>query len=370
MKIGIDISQIIYEGTGVANYTRHLVENLLKIDQENQYLLFFSSLRRKFQLNDLSFPHQKEKQVILKKFKFPPSFLHILWNKLHVFPIQRLIGPVDLFHSSDWIQPPTMAKKITTIHDLTIFRAPESQHPQIIKVQKLRLERVKSQADFILCDSLSTKKDIIKFLNIPAQKIKVIYLAADEIFKPEKNQNKIKRIKSKYNIKGDYLLSVATREPRKNLGRTIKAFQKLKQKNLQLVLVGKYGWGKEAPSVKNIIKTGFISQEDLPILYSAAKAFIYPSLYEGFGLPVLESLSCGCPVITSNLSSLPEIADQAAILVNPLNTEEISRAIYQILYNNQLANHLRQKGLKQAQKFSWQKTATQTLKTYEELITC
>jgi len=370
MKIGIDISQIIYKGTGVANYTHHLVENLIKIDKTNQYILFFSSLRRKLKTSDLPFPFQKSNNVIVKKFKFPPSFLHILWNKLHVFPIEKLIGKVDVFHSSDWTQPPTSAKKITTIHDLTIIRCPESQHPQIISVQRSRLSRVEKEINLVLTDSESTKKDILEFLKISPKKIKVNYLAADEIFKPEKNPSKIDKIKQKYKIKDDYILSVATREPRKNLKKTIKAFIDLKQKNLNLVLVGKYGWGKDTNLTKNIIKTGFIPEEELPCLYSGAKVFVYPSLYEGFGLPVLEALSCGCPVVTSNTSSLPEITGDTAILVNPQNTSDISKAIYQILYNKQLSLELEQKGLKQAKKFSWKKTATKTIEAYEELAKC
>ncbi len=370
MKIGIDISQIVYQGTGVANYTRHLVENLLKVDKKNQYILFFSSLRRKLTpMNQPSFP-KKSKKVIVKKFKFPPSFLHILWNQLHVFPVEKLTGSIDIFHSSDWTQPPTLAKKITTIHDLTTLRCPESQHPQIIKIQKARLNQVKKEADLILCDSLSTKKDVVKLLKIPSKKIKVVYLAVDKIFKPEKDKNKIKKTRQKYKIPGDYILSVATREPRKNLKSTIEAFLKLKPKNLKLVLVGKYGWGKDIHSQKNILKIGFVPKEDLPLLYSGAKVFVYPSLYEGFGLPVLESLSCGCPVVTSNLSSLPEITSKAAILVNPQNTKEISKAIYTILYNTKLAAEFTEKGLKQAKKFSWKKTATETLKAYEELKKC
>ena len=179
MKIGIDISQIIYEGTGVGKYTKCLIDNLLKIDRDCEYILFFSSLRRKipnlksqisnkFQISNPKFQ--------IKEFRIPPTLLDFLWNKLHVLPIEWLIGEVDVFFSSDWTQPPTIkAKKITTIHDLSVFKFPQEHHPKITAVQKRRLKWVKKECDFIICDSLAAKKDVMEILGIEKDKLKVIY---------------------------------------------------------------------------------------------------------------------------------------------------------------------------------------------------
>ena len=174
MKIGIDISQIVYQGTGVGKYTKQLIKGLLEVDKENEYIFFFSSLRR--QLDSLFVNELTSLRVKIKRFKIPPTLLDILWNKLHICPIEWLIGEVDVFFSSDWTQPPTVrAKKVTTIHDLSIFKFPREHHPKIVAVQKRRLEWVKKECDLIICDSLATKKDVMKILGIEKNKLKVIY---------------------------------------------------------------------------------------------------------------------------------------------------------------------------------------------------
>lgn len=174
MRVGIDISQIVYQGTGVASYTKNLVENLLKIDQENEYVLFFSSLRKSLtQISDLKSPNHNFK---LKTFKLPPRLLDLLWNRLHIMPIEWFIGPVDVFFSSDWTQPPTLkAKKVTTIHDLSIFKFPKEHHPRIVATQKRRLRWVKKESDLVMCDSEATKEDVIKILGIKEERLRVVY---------------------------------------------------------------------------------------------------------------------------------------------------------------------------------------------------
>ena len=165
MKIGIDISQIVYQGTGVANYTKNLVESLLKTDKKNDYVFFFASLRKK-----------PPKLANIRAFKIPPTLLEFLWNKLHVFPIEWFIGDVDVFLSSDWTQPPTLrAKKVTTVHDLSPWTHPQTMHPKIVAVHKRRMKWVKKECDAIICDSQATKRDVIKILEIPEKKLKVIY---------------------------------------------------------------------------------------------------------------------------------------------------------------------------------------------------
>lgn len=179
MKIGIDISQIVFPGTGVATYTQRLVENLLKIDQKNNYVLFGSSLRKKKLLDDYLEKFRNNKNVRVKTFYFPPLFLELLWNKLHIFPIERLIGKIDVFLSSDWLQPPTKAKKVTTIHDLIVYKYPESFQQKgghnIVVNQKKRLEWVKKECDMIICDSEATKKDAMEILGIEEKRLKVVY---------------------------------------------------------------------------------------------------------------------------------------------------------------------------------------------------
>ena len=330
MKIGIDISQIVY-GTGVSVYTQNLIENLLKQDKKNDYLLFGGSLRQKDKLQKFG----------AKVFSFPPTLADFVWNRLHVFPIENFLGPIDVFHSSDWTQPPTKAKKITTIHDLAVLRYPETFPPKIVSVHQRRLKWVKKEIDMIIAVSQATKKDIVELLAIPEEKIKVIYEAVGEDFQPQ-SLAKIEKIKKKYQIKGDYLLAFAG-PARKNLKRIKKAC-----KGFNLFIIGE----------------PYISKEDLPPLYSGARCLVYASLYEGFGLPILEAMKCGCPVVTSNVSSMPEVAGEAGILVDPLNVKNIAKGINQAIKNRQ---ELVNKGFAQVKKFSWEKTAKETLMVYQEV---
>jgi len=181
MKIGIDISQIVYQGTGVGKYTKQLIKGLLEVDKENEYIFFFSSLRRQLDslfINELTtrLPDGQGLRVKIKRFKIPPTLLDFLWNRLHILPIEWFIGKVDVFLSSDWTQPPTVrAKKVTTIHDLSIFKFPKEHHSKIVAVQKRRLEWVKKECDLIICDSLATKKDAMEILGIEEERLRVVY---------------------------------------------------------------------------------------------------------------------------------------------------------------------------------------------------
>ena len=374
MKIGIDISQIVY-GTGVSNYTKQLVEALLKIDRKNQYILFGSSLRLNKKLTGFKKQLAQYKNVEFKITHYPPFLLAFLWNKLHIFPIEKFLGEVDVFHSSDWTQPPVRSqrtKKVTTVHDMIAYLFPSSSHPKIVSNQKRRLKIVKAEVDAIITDSETTKEDLVKFLEIPQEKVTVVYLASSVIFKPQ-DDDKVKEVLEKYKIKKPYILSVATWEPRKNIQKLVDVFEKIQKENpnLSLVLTGKHGWGQD-PSFKDndrIVSTGFIPRDDLTALYSGCRVFVYPSLYEGFGLPILEAMACGTPVITSNNSSMTEIAKDAAILVDPRSESQIKRAIEMVLnLNLDSYQKMVNASLNRARQYTWIKTAKETLKVYEEVV--
>lgn len=173
MRIGIDISQTAYPGTGVGNFVTQLVNHLLKSDKENEYVLFFSSLRKKFVFSTFNF--QSSDNVTVKQFRLPPTVLDLLWNKLHILPIESLIGPVDIFISSDWTQPPTKAKAVTILYDVVIEKYPKETDAKIIATQKRRLALVKKECDKIICISEATKKDAIDILGIEEKRLSVVY---------------------------------------------------------------------------------------------------------------------------------------------------------------------------------------------------
>jgi len=174
MRIGIDISQIAYEGTGVGEYLKNLVRELIKLDKKNQYILFFSSLRRNFQFSIFNF-QLNTKKVKIKTFRFPPIFLDFLWNKLHIVPIEWFIGHVDVFISSDWTQPPAIkAKKATILYDLIVYKYPQETDSKIVSTQKRKLKWVKKECDIIFCISEATKMDAIDILGVDEERLRVI----------------------------------------------------------------------------------------------------------------------------------------------------------------------------------------------------
>jgi glycosyltransferase involved in cell wall biosynthesis len=380
MKIGIDISQIVYQGTGVAAYTSSLVKAMIRTGEEKEFVLFGSSLRNRQPLKQ--FARSLEGEDFRVKFSFlPPKVLEFLWNGIHTFPVENFTGEVDVFHSSDWLEPPArQAKKVTTIHDLAVFKYPEAFSVRgghdIVKNQKRKLHFVKRETDLVIAVSETTKKDIIEILGIPDKRIRVIYEAADPVFKVV-SPERVDQVKEKYQLSHDYFLCVGTREPRKNLDRVVMAFAEIASasSDFDLVIAGKYGWGEgdclahKAKDLKARVKIlGYVEQSDLVGLYNGATAFIYPSLYEGFGLPILEAMSCGCPVITSSVGAMAEIAGGVALLVEPERIESIAGAMSKARRNVSTREDLKIKGLERAGQFSWEKAALETLNVYRELI--
>jgi len=367
MKIAIDVSQIVY-GTGVSNYVKNLVINLLAIDNRNQYCLFGGSLREQ---KKLAYFYQQLKgdNFETKITPLSPHLANFLWNRLHILPIETITGPVDVYLSSDWAQAPTRkAKTVTIIYDLIPWLYPATMHQRITSTHQGRMGWVKKEVNQVVAISESTKKDLNKTIGIGKEKITVAYPGLDRTKFFPQSKEKIAQIKKKYQLK-NYILGLGTQEPRKNFNRAVSAFEKLDHHDLELAIVGKYGWGSKnlKLKVKNLKLLGYVPDEDLAPLYSGAVAFVYPSLYEGFGMPVVEAQACGCPVITSNTSSMPEAAGKGAILINPENEGEIVQALEKIINNGSFRKNLIKKGKENADKFSWQKSAERALNIIEAL---
>ncbi len=377
MIIGIDISSVGYQ-TGVSNYTLNLVRNLLKVDKSNQYKLFYSSLRLPLP-EEIKLLTKYHSNVTICQSKIPPTILQILWNQLRLFPIELFIGKCDIFHTSDWTQPPTFkAKTICTIHDLTPFLYPQWHHPKVIQAHKNKMYWAAKKSKYFICVSKNTQNDLFKlFPQIDRTKTTVIYESAEEKFgkflKLSLSEQSLQKekIQKQYGLT-KFILAQGTREPRKNLDRLINAFISFKKRNpgskVELAITGKYGWGKDvATNHPGVRILGFIPEKDMVALHASALCLAYPSLYEGFGLPIVKSLKVGVPVITSDTSSLVEVAQGAAILVNPTSELEISKAIEKIIKYPKLRKKMAQNGIVLAQKYSWLKTAKQTLQIYNSL---
>jgi len=383
MRIGIDISTVLNHGQdiGAGRYIINLVRNLLKIDKKNTYVFTGRYVTDKYLeiINGIRSTCTDNK-IEFKLYKTTQKKLN-LWNRLRFPPIELMGFKADLLHCPDYLIPPTLNKIIIlTIHDLAFIRFPQFNFDWFIKKYTKEVERNARLAKIIVADSKSTKDDIIKFFKIDPAKVKVVYLASDSRFKKLANQEKDKEVLKKYGIDKKYILSVGTIEPRKNYSTLIKAFNYIKHNNnnfnCKLVIVGRTGWKSEATYRErelslykdDILFIGRVSDKELVQIYNQAEIFVYPSLFEGFGLPPMEAMSCGLPVIASDSSSLKEVVGDAGILVPSEDYREISKQISYILKNEKITEELKEKSLKQAQKFSWEKTARKTLNIYNEII--
>lgn len=381
MKIGIDANWAIYEQAGIGKYTYNLIKALLETDKKNEYILFFNFFRRQRQrmqiIKDLV--QNSNAKVEVEVTVFPSSIRELLSQTS--FSLKYLYKKdFDVFHSPFFSGIPKAGfpKMAVTIHDLAFMKFPEHKGEKISKYYLKRTKLATSSCKRIIAVSENTKKDLINLLDIPEKKIEVIYEGVNSEFHRYKQKDTKKRVK-KYLQKHEFILSVCTLEPRKNLHRLVIAYSMLPfdlRQKYKLVLVGGSGWNNEElfktiqdlNLTNQVIMPGFISDKDLPYFYNAAKVFVYPSLYEGFGLPVLEAMACGTPVIAGKTSSIPEIAGKEAALINPYKEEEIAYFLKKILLSEKLQKSMSEKGIKQAKKFSWEKTAIETIKVYENIF--
>ena len=371
MKIGIISERLNRPLTGVGNYTYYLIKELSKIyDKRDVYLINYRDDKIFTDLNKIT---------IKAPFKNISKNSYYLWHLYLQLKLKKNNLNLDIIHSPEnasLFVKLKHQKKIITVLDIIAYLFPESVTLITRLRYKLLLSRTLRTADKITAISNSTKKDLISYFNVPEEKIKVIPLAADEKFEVLNNE-KINEVKQKFNLKYPFILYVGGLAIHKNIPTLIKAFYKIKKKGIQnkLVIAGEKGWKyKEIFETidklnlqKDVIFTGYVLDEDLPALYNAADLFVYPSLYEGFGLPPLEAMACGCPVITSNTSSLPEVVGDAGIMIDPHDVDGLADAMHEVLTNDGLREDMIKRGLERAKMFSWEKCAKETLKVYAEV---
>jgi glycosyltransferase involved in cell wall biosynthesis len=374
MRIGVDFTSAVRERAGIGRYARELVRALARLDRSNRYVLF---VPRDAQADLLAWDWPGNFTVV--RAPLSERLLAALWHRARVpLPIEALIGSTDVFYSPDFLLPPTRARRtLVTIHDLSYVRLPECFPDVLRRYLDDAVPRAVRRADLILADAASTRRDLIEVYGVPSDKVLVLYSGVDARFHPDIPESERARVRSRYCLREPYLLSVSTIQPRKNYVRLLEAWAKLISKsefrnsNYRLVLAGRNGWMydqvyrtvKRLDLNDRVLFPGFVSDTDLPALYSMATLFVYPSLYEGFGLPVAEAMACGVPVVLSNVSSLPEVAGEAGLYFDPCDVDAMTDAIYRALSDPTLRAGLRAQGLSQAEKFSWDRAA-------EELLTC
>jgi len=374
MRIAIDATIIRKEITGTGFYITNLINGLIKIDNLNNYYIFGDEqyLRKYIKIDKDNF------KVVHKRFK--NRIIRVLWEYF-IFPFKLKKLKIDILHSPNYITPLLKLgfKIILTIHDLTFLLFPEKYTITKRWLFGKMIPISIKMSDKIVAVSKNTKKDILKFFNISDDKILVTYESYPDYYNYSIDRSRAKDILKKYGIERNFILYVGMIEPRKNIISLLKAFVELdKDLELDLVIVGKKGWYfKEIEKymentvnlrLKNkIIFTGYIPEHELKYFYRLALMFVYPTLYEGFGLPPLQAMACGTPVITSNISSLPEVVGNAAIKINPDDLGELKNSIKCLYKNEEKRGELIKKGLENAKKFSLENVALNVLSVYNSL---
>ncbi len=372
MLIGIDASRATtVRRTGTENYSLHLIRELLTLGREHRFRLYFNQ-----EPPPGLFPRGAEWRTIA----FPR-----LWTHLRL-SWEMLTNPPDLLFVPSHVLPMIHPRRnVVTVHDLGYYHYPEAHTPFQNAYLRWSTRYNARTATRVLADSDATRQDLVRCYRIPAEKIVVVYPGRDEALAPVSDATSLAAIRTRYSLTDCYVLYVGTLQPRKNLVRLVQAFAALLQSespglqsltsNLQLVLAGQKGWlyddvFAEASRMgldDRVVATGYVPSADLPALLSGALAFVFPSLYEGFGLPVLEAMACGTPVVCSNASSLPEVAGDAALLVDPKDTDALAGALRRIVTDEGLRRMLVERGLERVQQFSWRRCAQETLEVLEDV---
>ena len=372
MKIGIDgRAAKWYRGTGIGTYTYQLISSLNNIDNINEYMLFMPeslncdiSFNRNFQIKNIT---EGNKNSFWDEVNIP----NILMNK-----------DIELYHvpqNGVGLPKEKNCPFVITLHDVIPYKMPETVGETFLRIFNEDMPNIVSKCDGIITVSEFSKEDISKAFNFPKEKIFVTHLAAEGIYGPLEKKECSDLIRSHYGIDGDYILYVGGFSPRKNIIGLIEAFSKLVakyRKDIKLVIAGKQGksyaiYKKKAQDLgveNRVIFPGFIEVDHLPQLYNASKLLAYPSFYEGFGLPPVEAMACGVPVITSNVTSIPEVLGDSAIFINPNDVDELCHSMYEVLSSEELAESLILKGLVRSSELSWEKTARNTLLAYSKII--
>ncbi len=368
MRIGIDARLSYHQPAGISRYTLYLLRALAQLNQHDEFVIF---------------QHRKHRVSLVDQANFQRSRL---WAPVH-HPLEQFLLPLELFwqsldliHSTDFIPPlysPVPA--VVTVHDLAFFHWPNFLTKDSAAYYG-QIDRAVRHARHIIVPSENTKQDLIGILGTPDKKITVIYEAANPSFAPLPIEPARAAMVAKFKIPANYILFVSTIEPRKNVNGLLHAYRYLLDKynirDVGLVLAGSPGWLYEETMAlvkrlkleKHTFFLGRVNDEELQQLYVGARCHVHPAHYEGFGLPPLEAMACGTPTIVSNISSLPEVVGDAALLVNPADNEEIAVAMHRLVTDDLLHAELREKGLKRAQCFSWEATAQSTLEVYHKAL--
>ncbi|MCS7055201.1 MAG: glycosyltransferase family 4 protein [Thermoflexales bacterium] len=383
-RITIDYTPAIHQDAGIARLTREIVRAALALGAPHEFSLFVMGRPAPdVPLSNL----MNTRELPLRVSRLSDRWLYRLWFRANVrAPVQLFSGRCDLYHATDFVLPPLQGNTpgVLTVHDLSFERDPDSAPPRLIPFLRRVVPDSARRAAHIIADSHATAQDLAALYDIPPEKITVIHSGVDERFTPYRDTLYMRRrrdyVLKKYGI-GDapFILTVGTMQRRKNHLRLVQAFAKLGRAGARaslLVIAGGKGWLYDEVYAEvqrlglseRVRFIGYVEDVDLPHLYRAAAVFAFPSTYEGFGLPPLEAMASGVPVVTSNVSSLPEVVGDAGLQVNPLDVDALARALDQALNDEVWRRHCIERGLARAAQFTWQRAAERLLAVYERVL--
>jgi len=375
MRVTLDLSPFVHHHAGLGRYAGELSAALAQCAPANEYLgLYYSARALPAPTTALNLPLTR---VALGA---KPWRLSVLLAYAARVNFDRWLPACDIFHATDHLLPPLKnARGVFTIHDLIFRFFPEYHLPLNRWYLGLMLPRFMRRADAIIAVSENTRRDVTRLMGIPAEKIHVIYEGVHPSFRPLAARELLERVRAQYQLPARFILFFSTLEPRKNLTTLLDAYAALLRQHAEtppLVVAGRKGWLYQDTLrhiqtlglAERVRMTDWIAHDDVPALLNLADVFVYPSLYEGFGLPPLEALACGVPVISSNAASLPEVVGDAGILFEPRDTAALTRALARVLSDDALRQELRASGLKQAARFTWERAARATLQVYQTAL--
>ena len=380
MRIGIDYTAAVRQHAGIGRYTRNLIRALAELDRQNRYTLFVAG---GWGEGDGLGPWPAN--FSLRSVPVSDRWLNIIWQRLRLpLPIQWVTGPLDLFHSPDFVLPPLgRTPAVLTVHDLSFLRVPECFVPGFREYLERAVSRAVGRARFILADSFSTRQDLIDLMGAEPERVTVLYPGVEARFAPIQDPVILDPVRARYDLPPRFVLGLGTLQPRKNFDGLVDAFGRLLATrsnepwlaDLQLVIAGGKGWMYEETIAqverlgleKRVRFLGFVDDADLPALYSLAAVFAFPSWYEGFGVPILEAMACGTPVVAAKNSSLPEVVGDAGLLVSAADTDALAAALTRLLGEKDLRAELIVAGQGRARRFTWEKAAHQLMGLYNGL---
>lgn len=374
MRVCLDLSPAVQDHAGLGRYSEELARALLELHDGCEVRIFYTDSRGRKPAPPLdALPH--------KSMRWPnkPWRMSALVCSYTHFPMDSLAGDADVFHATDHLLPHLRRiPSVFTLHDLIPLERPAAHLPLNRWYLQLMLPRFLRRADAIICVSQHTKNDAVRFFQGIESKIHVIPEGVNSSFRPVQDPEALAEVRARYDLPERFILFVGTIEPRKNLETLWEAYRALRSEGRteKLVVVGRKGWLYQPTLARlrdlgledEVLFSGYVSNSDLPAIYALAKCFVFPSLYEGFGLPPLEAMACGCPVVCSNSSSLPEVCGDAAILIPPTDASALTSALRRLLEDAALRDDLRTRGLQQAARFTWEEAARKTLEVYRSVV--